>query len=577
MNKRDKDVLKALFTQKYSNQRELASYIGCSLGAVNASLKTLADSQYIDKYNRPTRKSEMLIEDCAPRRAVLLAAGYGMRQPNSTARKPKALQEIGGERLIDRIIVQLSEAGVKEIYAVVGFAKEQFEYLIDKFGVKLIVNEHYADKNNLHSLTLASKHLKNCYVVPCDLYFKTNPFSKTELYSWYAVSTRRSIESSLRINRKQELSVVAFENEGNVQVGVSYLINPESDTVSKRLLAMDKDRRYKGCFWEETLYDGDKLIVSPKIIDDSFELENFEQLRELNLSTEAIATRKITEFLGIDPRQIKNLEPIKKGLNNYTFSFENNTKKYTIRIPTANYDRLITHYGEHEVYSALSGLGFANEALYFDRKSGVRISEYIYNVRACNPEDFSDVLRCMQFLRKFHNAKIKVSHRFDLFGAIDYYESLWQSQTSLYPDYEQTKKNIFSLKKYIDSLEIQECLTHIDAVAENFLISKVNDDIKLIDWEYAGMCDPHVDIAMFCIMAMYDKEDIDKTIDCYFDGGCDNQIRLKIYCYIAIAGLLWSNWCEYEIQRGTEFGEYSLCQYRYAKEYYRLVKSHINI
>ena len=75
MNKRDKDVLKALFTHKYSNQRELASYIGCSLGAVNASLKTLADSQYIDKYNRPTRKSEMLIEDCAPRRAVLLAAG----------------------------------------------------------------------------------------------------------------------------------------------------------------------------------------------------------------------------------------------------------------------------------------------------------------------------------------------------------------------------------------------------------------------------------------------------------------------------------------------------------------------
>lgn len=577
MNKRDKDVLKALFTHKYSNQRELASYIGCSLGAVNASLKTLADSQYIDKYNRPTQKSEMLIEDCAPRRAVLLAAGYGMRQPNSTARKPKALQEIGGERLIDRIIVQLYQAGVKEIYAVVGFAKEQFEYLIDKFGVKLIVNEQYANKNNLHSLTLAAKHLENCYVVPCDLYFKTNPFSKTELYSWYAVSTRRSIESSLRINRKQELAVVTSEEEGNVQIGVSYLINPESDTVSKRLLAMDKDRRYKGCFWEETLYDGDKLIISPKIIDDSIELESFEQLRELNLSTETTAIEQITKFLGITPKQIENLEPVKKGLNNYTFRFVYNLEKYTVRIPTASYDRLITHSGEYEVYKALSGLGFTNEIVYFDKRSGVRISKYLDNVRACDHTDFTDVKRCMNRLSEFHNAKLRVAHSFDLFGSIDFYESLWHTNASLYPDYKQTKENIFSLKKYIDSLDKEECLTHIDAVAENFLISKDSDDIKLIDWEYAGMCDPHVDIAMFCTMAMYDKEDIDKTIDCYFDSDCDNETRLKIYCYIAIAGLLWSNWCEYEIQRGTEFGEYSLCQYRYAKEYYRLVKSHINI
>ena len=37
-----------------------------------------------------------------------------------------------------------------------------------------------------------------------------------------------------------------------------------------------------------------------------------------------------------------------------------------------------------------------------------------------------------------------------------------------------------------------------------------------------------------------------------------------------MCGLLWSNWCEYKRQLGVEFGEYSLMQYRYAKDYYQI-------
>ena len=63
-----------------------------------------------------------------------------------------------------------------------------------------------------------------------------------------------------------------------------------------------------------------------------------------------------------------------------------------------------------------------------------------------------------------------------------------------------------------------------------------------------------------------------KLIDAYFDGQCKDLVRIKIYAYIAICGLLWSNWCEYKRNLGVEFGEYSLKQYRYAKEYYHIVK-----
>ena len=33
--------------------------------------------------------------------------------------------------------------GIKEIYVVVGFMKEKYEYLIDEYGVELVVNADY--------------------------------------------------------------------------------------------------------------------------------------------------------------------------------------------------------------------------------------------------------------------------------------------------------------------------------------------------------------------------------------------------------------------------------------------------
>ena len=53
---------------------------------------------------------------------------------------PKGLLEVNKEPLIERQIRQLHEVGIREIYVVVGFMKERYEYLIDEFGVELVVN-----------------------------------------------------------------------------------------------------------------------------------------------------------------------------------------------------------------------------------------------------------------------------------------------------------------------------------------------------------------------------------------------------------------------------------------------------
>ncbi len=286
----------------------------------------------------------------------------------------------------------------------------------------------------------------------------------------------------------------------------------------------------------------------------------------------------ICKVMGCGYDNIIDVEILKKGMTNRSISFCVNSGfnegKYIMRIPGVGTGRLINRHHEAEVFTAISGYGICDTPVYINPENGYKITKYLDHTRVCEVTSEFDVIRCMKKLRKFHHLKIVVGHSFDIFQQLEFYENLWDGVPSVYHDYQHTKANVLSLKGIIDGFDKEWCLTHIDAVSDNFLFCSTEDgleDLQLVDWEYSGMQDPHVDIAMFGIYAGYDKNQMDKLIDIYFENKCDNQTRLKIYCYIAICGLLWSNWCEYKHKLGVEFGNYSLYQYRYAKDYFAYV------
>ena len=579
MNKQEMDILSVIYNKPYMKQRGLAEYSGHSLGIVNKSIKSLIENGYLDNDIRLTDKAKMLFKNNRPRNAIILAAGFGMRMVPINTQTPKALIEIDGETLIERIIKQLHEVGIKNIYIVVGFMKEQFEYLIDEYDVELIVNEKYTSKNNLHSLYLASDYLANSYIIPCDIWTDRNPFSKHELYSWYMVTDLVDDESDVRVNRKRELVMVSNGKGGNSMIGISYLTKKEADIVRQRLQEFDKNKRYDNVFWETTLYEGDRMIVPAKVVhaSDFVEINTYEQLRELDdesnhLKSDAINV--IVETFKVNSKDIVDIEVLKKGMTNRSFLFTCKGRRYIMRIPGEGTEQLINRQEEAEVYQMIAGRGICDNVIYMNPNNGYKITEFIEDSRVCDIENVNDLELCMEKLQEFHKMKLKAKHTFDIFRQIDFYESLWGGQSSIYRDYTKTKENIFSLREYVDAHKEEYCLTHIDAVPDNFLFTS-DGNVRLIDWEYAAMQDPHVDIAMFCIYAMYDRTQVDRLIDIYFNGNCRSEVRIKIYCYIAACGLLWSNWCEYKRSLGVEFGEYSLRQYRYAKEYYRIVRGEL--
>ena len=138
MNKQESDILNALLLEPFINQRILAEVSGHSLGVVNRSLKELIKMDYLDDSIRPTVKAITEFKEKTPQRAIILTAGFGMRMVPINTEMPKGLLEVNGEPLIERIIKQLHEVGIKEIYVVVGFMKEKYEYLIDDYGAVLM-------------------------------------------------------------------------------------------------------------------------------------------------------------------------------------------------------------------------------------------------------------------------------------------------------------------------------------------------------------------------------------------------------------------------------------------------------
>ncbi len=526
----------------------------------------------------------MISTETEKRNAVILAAGFGMRMVPINTMYTKGMLEVHGESLIERLICQLNEAGIQEIYIIVGFMKESYEYLIDKYGVQLIINPEYMEKNNLYSLYRAEKYFKNTYIVPCDIWCRENPFLQNKTESWYMVSDMVDDESIFHVNRKREISVTSLQNAGNGMIGIAYLIEKDSALLRQNMHRLIESGNYQDSFWEDALIQDKKFMLPARIVSatDTVEINTYEQLRELDensnhLKSEVLAL--IAQVLHVDEIEIKNITVLKKGMTNRSFLFSCGNERYIMRIPGEGTDQLINRSEEAEVYYLINGKEICDEIVYISSKNGYKITKYLNGARVCDAKNSNDLKKCMEKLRWFHNQKLTVKHTFDIFNKIDFYESLWQHKNSIYRDYQETKSNIFSLKAYIASQPIQKCLTHIDAVPDNFLFyqdSQGMEQIRLIDWEYAAMQDPHVDIAMFCIYALYNRKQIDYLIDIYFNKQCSENTRTKIYCYIAICGLLWSNWCEYKLDLGVEFGEYSLCQYRYAKDFYKIATERIN-
>ncbi len=84
-------------------------------------------------------------------RAIILAAGSGLRLGQHTKDIPKALLDLNGKSILERQISLLREHGVNEIFVVTGYQREK-HVLKD---IEYVFNPRYSETEQLASMMVA--------------------------------------------------------------------------------------------------------------------------------------------------------------------------------------------------------------------------------------------------------------------------------------------------------------------------------------------------------------------------------------------------------------------------------------
>ena len=115
--------------------------------------------------------------------AIILAAGMGRRLGEYTRDNTKCMLPVNGERLIDRVLGQLSQLGLSRVVIVVGYKGQNLIDYIghrydDRLKIEYVNNPIYDKTNNIYSLSLAKDKLQedDTLLIESDLIFDDSLF-----------------------------------------------------------------------------------------------------------------------------------------------------------------------------------------------------------------------------------------------------------------------------------------------------------------------------------------------------------------------------------------------------------------
>ena len=566
--------------QEEFTQRQLAEQLEVSLGTINSLLKEMKEFNWIDQEGHLSELGKEALEPYRVQNAVIMAAGMSSRFAPLSYEVPKGLLEVKGERLIEREIEQLQEAGIEDITVIVGYMQEKMFYLAEKYGVKIVVNNDYYKYNNCSSLMLVRDQLSNTYICSSDNYFVENPFEKYIYRGYYSTIFVEGETDEYCATEDSNNMIVDIQIGGKntwAMVGHVYFDRAFSEKFVEILEKEFKHEPYKEQLWEDYYtrnvhelhlearhYSAD--IV--KEFDSLDELRQFDDRYLMNSNSEIIDN--ICKTLNCDASDIVHIKPLKDGLTNTSFSFDCLGKKYVYRHPGRGTEKYINRSSEAASMEIAAKLQIDRTFVAMDKNEGWKISEFIPNARPLDYDNCDHVEKAMGLLRKLHQSGEKTTHNFDLFvGIDDFREKLKASNRFEFDGLDELDKNISTIREFLKQDDTERVLCHGDSYSPNFLLSE-QEEMSLIDWEYSGMGDPAGDLGTFIGCSNYTVEQAEKVLEIYLQEVPDTKTRRHYLAYVAVTSYYWFLWALFQESVGKPVGEFLYTWYRFTRQYGQL-------
>ncbi|MCC6259342.1 MAG: phosphotransferase family protein [Anaerolineales bacterium] len=234
----------------------------------------------------------------------------------------------------------------------------------------------------------------------------------------------------------------------------------------------------------------------------------------------------------------KNLKkiPLSGGITNLNFKIEADGRAYVLRLAGEGTDQLgIKRDVEHMANKVAGELGVAPEIVYFIEPEGYIVTRFV-NGKRIMPEDIvkPDYLaRIAKKLRVFHRRAPKLNNEFNVFKRVAMLTKISKENNSKFPDdWDWIMQKMNEAKTALEKAPYTPTPCHNDLLNLNWLEEEVAGEIgeiRLLDWEYAGMGDIFFDLANFSHHHRLNEEQIEDFLYEYFGEVTDKYYaRLRL-------------------------------------------------